>query len=365
MKIQPLIKLTILTLLFPFFLVNCIVEDDGSQELIPPAIEDQYFSVEEKSPNGTILGTMVSLDEEEKILSYTIIGGDPYQIFAIDARSGDLFVNNSTHLDYDKNDKFELVVQVKEDTANAPSSYALAIINVLEVEDTIEMEEPDTTKTCDVSLVAHYPFDNNANDMSKYCNHGYVKNVVSSEDRHLNPNSAYYFNGENSYIAIPSSPSLNPTNQLTITAWLKVEDYPNRYTPILHKGGTYKPGFVNREYIIYVEDNGNIFIESSGDDMPHRYAATAVPGTNEWFMYSAVVDRINHKMKVFINGEFISEKEDDYSTFTNNNDSLKIGTWDETNSSYASFFKGYIDEIRIYNRSLTNEEISELYGQEN
>jgi hypothetical protein len=210
-------------------------------------------------------------------------------------------------------------------------------------------------------LVAYYTFNGNANDMSDYNNDGIAFNIVSVADRKGNPESAFLFNGENAYVSVPSSSSLNPDDQLTMNLWIKISAFTNRYTPVIHKGGPYKDCFTNREYLIYLEDTHQIYAESSGDNSCHRGLYAYIPVMNEWFMYTMVIDRKNHLMKSYINGEFQYEGEDDYSSFTHNNDSLKIGTWDEVNSSYAPYFSGCMDDLRIYNIALTDQEISDLF----
>ena len=68
-------------------------------------------------------------------------------------------------------------------------------------------------------LVAHYPFNGNANDMSGNGNHGIIYGATLTTDRCEKPNSAYYFDGK-SYIRVPYSPSLNShTNELTVSFW--------------------------------------------------------------------------------------------------------------------------------------------------
>ena len=49
-------------------------------------------------------------------------------------------------------------------------------------------------------LAAFYTFDGNANDSSTNQNNGTVHGAVLSEDRNLNPNSSYFFDGQDDYI---------------------------------------------------------------------------------------------------------------------------------------------------------------------
>jgi hypothetical protein len=65
-------------------------------------------------------------------------------------------------------------------------------------------------------LVAHYPFNGNANDESGNGNHGMVNGATLTEDRFGNIDSAFHFDGR-SYIVVPSSPSLeSPSDQYSV-----------------------------------------------------------------------------------------------------------------------------------------------------
>ena len=80
-------------------------------------------------------------------------------------------------------------------------------------------------------LVAYYPLDNSTSDLSGNGNNGTVHgNATPTTDRFGNPNSAYYFDGTNSYIQVPDSPTLRPAASLSIACWeliysVKNQDY--------------------------------------------------------------------------------------------------------------------------------------------
>lgn len=54
-------------------------------------------------------------------------------------------------------------------------------------------------------LVAYYPFNGNVNDQSGNGKNGTINGATLPNDRNTVPNSAYSFNGTNSYISIPST----------------------------------------------------------------------------------------------------------------------------------------------------------------
>ncbi len=89
----------------------------------PPTVIDASFSVDENSPNGTVVGTVVATDPNPgDTLTYDITGGNTGLAFAIDS-NGQITVNNSSELDYETATYFALTVEVVDsgslsDTAN-------------------------------------------------------------------------------------------------------------------------------------------------------------------------------------------------------------------------------------------------------
>ena len=83
-------------------------------------------------------------------------------------------------------------------------------------------------------LVAYYPFDGNAIDASGNNNNGTEYSGI--EYKLGIKGDAASFDGVNDYIRVPSYPSLNPVNQLSISFWVKVDGFTNTWSPIVHKG---------------------------------------------------------------------------------------------------------------------------------
>jgi len=81
----------------------------------------------------------------------------------------------------------------------------------------------DAAGICDVvkdGLVACYPFNGNANDASGNGNNGTVNSATLTTDRFGYTDSAYQFNGKDSFILVPDATILNPATQ-TISVWVK------------------------------------------------------------------------------------------------------------------------------------------------
>jgi len=211
-------------------------------------------------------------------------------------------------------------------------------------------------------LVAWYPFNGNASDESGNGNNGTLHNdIQATTDRHGNPGQAFQFDGVDDYISVPSSASLNPENQLTISFWGKVDVAPEKITPVINKGGIYISGHKQREYTLWLSPSNILHVSLAGDEQELQRLESSIQNYSEWFFFTFVVDKINHSIKIYINGVLNSETEDSYSTFNNNNEELWFGQCAESLTEY-SWFNGILDEVRIYNRALSESEIVSLYA---
>jgi len=211
-------------------------------------------------------------------------------------------------------------------------------------------------------LVAYYPFDGNANDKSGKENNGTAFGGVTYLSG-VNGQAAK-FNGVDSYISVKSNPSLNPTDQLSLAFWVKVDGITNQWSPIINKGGPYLDGYVNREYTVWLNSSLYFHLTSAGDGVGPLIYDTGVQPISTWVFYTSVIDRKNHKVKVYLNGFLIVNADDSYSSFNNNNNDLRFGHTEENNYNSYSFspFNGVLDEVRIYNRALNEAEIQALYN---
>jgi len=80
-------------------------------------------------------------------------------------------------------------------------------------------------------LVAYYPFNGNANDQSGNNNNGTVYGATLTADRHGISNRAYLFDGIDNYIEITIHSSLNLSQQISISFWVKLETSADYYWP--------------------------------------------------------------------------------------------------------------------------------------
>jgi gliding motility-associated-like protein len=221
-----------------------------------------------------------------------------------------------------------------------------------------------------LGLKAYYPFTGNANDVSGNNNNPVFNNATLTADRVGNPNNAYHFDGSSSYMQVPNSASLNTTNKLSLSAWVKPMGFyaGNCHgNSIIAKGNTSTtPGL----YIIWYDDNAGTNGANCGGPLnpavENFYGAGGMapaPGytpyiqTNQW--YSVIVTYDGTTVKLYIDCQLKYSGPQGGINFTNPQD-LFIGKVD--NPSFPYWVNGDIDEVRIYDRALTVDEVNVLGG---
>ncbi|WP_066833268.1 gliding motility-associated C-terminal domain-containing protein [Rufibacter ruber] len=195
-------------------------------------------------------------------------------------------------------------------------------------------------------LIAHYPLDGNANDVSGHGYHGFVNGAVLTTDRFNNPNSAYYFDGINDNIIIPNSFDLLPK---TISFWFNAQTIDSN------------------SRVVYVSDNPNLnygitaivikTISGKPTISTHITSSrdTALIMPNAWYNFIITVN--SDSTHFYINGTKLkSRKITGFPKSNTGENKTFLGSHRQGNTT-SIYFNGKIDDVKIYNREFTKEEI--------
>lgn len=197
-------------------------------------------------------------------------------------------------------------------------------------------------------LVLYLPFiDGTAKDYSGYGNDGTIYGATSVIGRY---GHALSFDGVDDYVIVPDSASLhfNGTDSFTITGLFKLNTLPSV------KGADETIIIKDREFLVRADRGGDTlrFFIFDGTDWEPRTTAAYSLSANTWYFFAAIYD--NGILKVYLNGELYGKSTNTKAVATTN--SVAVGKW-----GGGSHFDGIIDEVRIYARALTDEEIQALY----
>ncbi len=215
-------------------------------------------------------------------------------------------------------------------------------------------------------LVSHYPFTGNPNEVTGNGLNGITQNGAQlTTDRFGNPNSAYYFDGVDDYIQIPSNASLNPTTAFSITLYFNPEQ--SSVQTLIGKIA-YFAG-VGTQYQIAINFGpfpgvlyGTNPPANSCAGVPLNGAYVNTGGSlpnNQWYCVVATFD--NGLMKIYLNGVLIQTTTASFNNLNIcSNADVQIGSWWDGDKQR---YKGKIDDVRFYNRAINQAEVTALCTQ--
>jgi hypothetical protein len=204
-------------------------------------------------------------------------------------------------------------------------------------------------------LVGWWPFNGNANDESGNGNNGTVNGAILTQDRFGNAGKAYSFSS--SFIEVLSNNSLN-NPQGTVSFWMNSNISTSVMVPI--KKNNYQ-GAINEQFSFALNSPNYLF--------GVKYYSSCQPG-NGWFFAGAnyvpltdgnwhmITATYSATIRIYIDGILISSINAPTPNADICNGNLQFGReW----SSYPMYYNGKLDDIAIYNRALTQQEITALY----
>jgi hypothetical protein len=225
---------------------------------------------------------------------------------------------------------------------------------------------PPILESLKQGLVAYYPFSGNAEDSSGNGNHGTVNGANLTTDRFGNANKSFYFDG-NDYILSNSI----QFSDISFSVWYLIDPATNLYPSfghpptggqILGQGTAHSPTRYSDFSIgiskIGTSNPGYALERGNGGQFEMFYSNKPVV-FSEWKNITTVIS--SNVIKFFENGTLINSIPFN-SPFIRNGNIFSIGNRFVENASTpaCNFFIGKIDDVRIYNRALTQEEITYL-----
>lgn len=213
-------------------------------------------------------------------------------------------------------------------------------------------------------LVGHYRFNGNADDSSGNGNDGTAYGGPNyAQDRYGNPNGAIVLDGTDDYVELPNE-SVFDLTEITIVAIVKVPNY-DRENYIITKGldfGNYTleiigPSSGNQGKAGYVHDI------TSGGNWSHLVSSNPIP-TDQFIHIAISADYNAATLQTYINGVQEYNLTSGVPPPLANDNKVSIGRAGFSGGDVIDyqFFLGTIDEIRIYDRALSESEIAAIYN---
>lgn len=215
--------------------------------------------------------------------------------------------------------------------------------------------------TLNKGLMAYYNFNSNVLDQSGNSNDGTIMGGNYSYETSVN--GTYNFNGNGDYIKVSDSPSLNPSDAISVSLWFRPVDYYGSgydalvlkpftshvapyYQYILGLEGSH--GLCNYNFAFSVNVNGiNTGI--------HTEANTWTEGN--WYHVAGTYD--GQTLKLYVNG-ILKISLEAAGSITGYSTDLYLAR----QPNIGSTTPGTLDNVRIYNRAISEKEVMELYHED-
>ncbi len=200
-------------------------------------------------------------------------------------------------------------------------------------------------------LKVHYPFNegtgSTAYDASGSGNNGIIINSRWTTGKN---GSALSFNGTNSYVSI--SNSLPAFSEFTCAAWVKTADLAaNR--GVFTSGGANTSGFRFR-----VNSTGAVWLMMAGGGSYTTISTATGIIQSGSFYHICVTGKSGQYMRIYVNGALVKEKITKQIINAPTTPGYVGTSW----SPSSELMKGIIDNVRIYNRALSDQEVQSIYS---
>ncbi len=169
-------------------------------------------------------------------------------------------------------------------------------------------------------------------------------------------NSGVFASTSDSYINCGNNSVLNFNNSMTVALWFKIDKFSAAYQNFLISHGSAELG---EGFYILIYSNYNVrFHVGDGATSYLKAGEGGTITTGQWYHLTAVIDDSSNMGYLYINGEKIDSNDISGYLIKDNDDDWKIARGKHTNFYPIN---GQIDEVRVYNRALSAQEVRKLY----
>ncbi len=228
------------------------------------------------------------------------------------------------------------------------------------VADGLEVKEKtspvDATKFNSFSkgMLAYWPFNGNAKDETGRGNNGIPTDVVAIPDRLSKPSAAFQFNGTSSTIRVPTS--ITAGKDLTFSFW-------GKYSPASSLQSVISRDSWHNGYLHCGVSATNLSLAVAADN-PQGYSIEPYGhgqwSNEDWNHVVFVRSAIDTNYRIYVNGALIGQQDQTYLHSPSSIAPLQIGAWVSLNGLLERFFEGSLDDLRIYDRALSQDEVEAL-----
>lgn len=244
-----------------------------------------------------------------------------------------------------------------------PFRYSLHAVLVLTICSSIGMVGcsmwHDDTGTLGVGLIAHYPLDGHARDVSGNQRHGVGHSTTATADRFGNSGRATWFDGTRSYVSVTNYQPAEYTGVLSVSVWsrgLACDACGGSLSGLVGMGSVAPFGLA-------IDDGDRLFFRVvTGGEWTNLLADDVAIDDTQWHHYAAVFAP-GEFVRLYLDGSLVAEETVGIPWVIDESPlDLWIGTRAHSRNELVPFFyfSGAMDDVRLYDRVLWPDEVDLL-----
>jgi len=201
-----------------------------------------------------------------------------------------------------------------------------------------------------VGLVAYYPFNGNANDASGNGNHAAMNTALLAADRFGQSSSAYLFSS-NAFMEMASG--LPDMTSVTISLWVNAAQLSD--TVMMWEGDVWPA----QDITLGIRTNDLRFATKSSDGFL-VWTSTGL-STGQWYHLTFIGNSDTGQKQIWLNGSMVASASRTGPFGIGHHYKLQVGRVYDGSNPPSGYFRGLLDEIRVYNRAISADEVWQLY----
>lgn len=293
----------------------------------PPIIQSLILEQKYSAPGGVVHVVCNAIDpnEDELIYDWDVNGG------TISGNSNEVIwtVPNAEGI-------YVIKVTVRDPSLLTDEREDIIIVKIFEENDG--------------NLIAYYPLDLNANDLSGNELDGILIGGISTFGYNGQNNEAYFFNGTTHYMKVENNPILNFTDQITLSFWMKPDVLPDRESFLVSHGSwqnRWKASIIPEGKIRWTIKTTNGLADLDSKKLMQKDSFIHV-----------ILSYDGSLLTMYLNGKM--------ENFTPLTGSIRITNYplllaQSLPDESAYNFKGVLDEVKLFDFALTPNQANNLF----
>ncbi len=198
------------------------------------------------------------------------------------------------------------------------------------------------------SLVLHYPFSGNFNDITGNTGPAVIHSVVLDSGLFSRPLHAAYFGGPDSYLEIPDDPDLDIQDQLTIAFALRINTLPGQEEPLITKSDGIGDSIGN--YGLFIDSDLKLIFAVTGEDgTVFKHISNTNLQLGKWHLIAATYN--GDELNIGVDRKFTTPLSVPEGSLKTDDHPLVIGNRSNGSMAFA------MDDLKLFHRAMPKEEI--------